>query len=475
MSKLSVKGIVLAVVAVAVLLSWHTGAEPGPGAEPGTGAEEPAFSATFGEPADAAAADNWPQFRGPGGLGIVEDAGVATSWSETENIVWKTEIEGLGHSSPVVWGDTIFLTTALQGEVIPGAGAPTHYIGGQVFKHPQAMGSDRSHTLKVMALDRASGEILWSDVAYQGRVYDDRHKGASYASATAVTDGERVYFYFGSQGVYAYDFDGNRVWGTDLGDFSYFGVGLGTSPVLYDNVLILQIDDGEGEGSFIVGLDTENGDQLWRTARAVEASWATPLLLDDVEGAPQLLTIGEQLLIAYDPRSGEELWQLDGLHNNAVHSPVWDGELVYVSAGYPRSVIQAIRPGRDAAEVVWEYRKGAAYVASNIVYDGYLYVTNDKGIITCLDAATGEVVYQGGRIPVPASMLMSSLLVVDGKIMLSTPEGDTFWIATGPEFSIAGHNSLDEPILTIPAIVGGMIYLRGRTHLYAIGSVDDQS
>jgi len=335
MSKLTSKGAVLALVAVAALLSWHTAAEPG------TGAEKAAFPATLGEPAGVSAADNWPQFRGPGGLGIAEDAGVPRSWSETENIVWKAEIEGLGHSSPVIWGDTIFLTTALEGETIPGAGAPTHYIGGQVFKHPQAMGSDRRHTLKVMALDRASGEVLWSDVAYEGRVYDDRHRGASYASATAVTDGERVYFYFGSQGVYAYDFDGHQVWGTDLGDFSCFGVGLGTSPVLYGNVLILQIDDGEGAGSFI-------------------------------------------------------------------------------------------------------------------------------------DAATGDVAYQGGRIPVPASMLMSSLLVVDGKIMLSTPEGDTFWIATGPEFSIAGHNSLDEPILTTPAIVGGMIYLRGRTHLYAIGSVDNE-
>jgi len=209
MSKLTSKGAVLALVAVAALLSWHTAAEPG------TGAEKAAFPATLGEPAGASAADNWPQFRGPGGLGIAEDAGVPRSWSETENIVWKAEIEGLGHSSPVIWGDTIFLTTALEGETIPGA------------------------------------------------------------------------------------------------------------------------------GSFI-------------------------------------------------------------------------------------------------------------------------------------DAATGDVVYQGGRIPVPASMLMSSLLVVDGKIMLSTPEGDTFWIATGPEFSIAGHNSLDEPILTTPAIVGGMIYLRGRTHLYAIGSVDNE-
>ncbi len=466
MPKITVKGIALACIAVALLLSWHTAADPDP-----RGAGTPATTLTATAPASPL--DNWPQFRGPGGLGVADGAGIATSWSESENVLWKTPIEGIGHSSPVVWDDTIFLTTALEGEIIPGAIAPTHYIGGQVFKHPQAMGSDRSHVLEVLAIDRNSGEILWSDIAHEGRVYDDRHQGASYASATAVTDGELVYFYFGSEGVYAYDFDGNQVWGVDLGDFSYFGVGLGTSPVLHENVLILQIDDGGGEESFIVGLDKKTGDELWRTARAVEASWATPLLLDDVGGAPQLLAIGNQLLIAYDPLTGKELWQLDGLHNNAIHLPLWDGEMVYVTAGYPRSVIRAIRPGRDAAEVVWEYRKGAAYVASNIVYDGYLYVTNDKGIITCLDAATGAVVYEGGRIPVPASMLMSSLLVVDGKIMMSTPEGDTFLIATGPEFSVEEHNSLDEPILTTPAIVDGTIYVRGRNHLYAIGSADD--
>lgn len=421
----------------------------------------------------ARAPENWPQFRGPGGLGIAEDTGVPTSWSESDNVLWKSIIEGRGHSSPVVWGDRIFISSAIEGEVIPGASAPTHYIGGEVFKHPQAMGSDRSHTLKVMAYSRGSGELLWSEVAYQGRMYDDRHQGASYASATAATDGDLVFFYFGSQGVYAYDFDGEPVWQADLGDFSYFGVGLGTSPILFEDSLILQIDESNGDGSFIVGLDKRTGEEAWRTPRAVEASWATPLLLDDVDGQPQLLAIGNQLLIAYDPRSGEELWQLDGLHNNAIHSPVWDGERVYVSAGYPRSVIQGIRPGHDDAEVVWEYNKGAAYVASNVVYDGYLYVTNDKGIITCLDAATGDVVYEGGRIPVPASMLMSSLLVVDGRIMMSTPEGDTFFIATGPEFAVEGHNTLDNPILATPAIVGDTIYVRGRDHLYAIADAGD--
>jgi len=423
--------------------------------------------------ASGSALDNWPQFRGPGGLGIAEDAGVVAEWSEADNVRWKTPIEGYGNSSPVVWGDRIYLTTAIVGDVIPGAGAPTHYIGGQVFKHPQAQGSDRHHTLEVMALDRHSGEILWSDIVYAGQIYDDYVRDSSVAAATPVTDGEMVYFYFGSEGVYGYDLDGNQVWAVDFGDLSYFGVGLGTSPLLYEDVLILKVDIAEGEDSFIVGLDKKTGEEVWRRSRTVEASWGTPLLLDDVEGTAQVLTVGNQFLIAYDPRTGDERWRLDGLHNNAVHSPVWDGELVYVTTGYPRTVIRAIRPGRDGAEDVWEYNKGAAYVASNVVYDGMLYVTNDKGIITGLDAATGAVIYEGGRVPVPPAMLMSSLLVVDGKIMMSTPEGDTFWITTGPQFEVVGHNAIDEPIWATPAIADGTIYLRGGSHLYAIGGADD--
>jgi len=423
------------------------------------------------------AAHNWPQFRGPGGLGISDETGIPTTWSETENVLWKTAIEGIGHSSPVVWDDTIFLTTAIEGEVIPGADAPIHYIGGQPFKHPQSVGADRQHTLEVMALDRHSGEILWSDLVYEGRVYDNIHQAASYASPSAVTDGELVYFYFGSQGLYAYDFDGEQVWSVSLGDIGSFGVGIGTSPVLFEGLLVIQVDEDEGEHSFITALNKKTGEEVWRKPRPVEASWATPLLIEDPTGRPQLLTSGIQFLISYDPATGDELWRLDGLANNAIHAPLWDGERVYMTAGYPRSVIKAIHLGEDAdgptAEIAWEYRKGAAYVSSNLVYGDYLYITNDKGIITCLDASTGEVVYEGGRTPNPASMLISSLLGVDDKIVMSTPEGDTFFIRTGPEFEVISSASIDEPISATPAFVDGKIYLRGHHHMYAIGSVDD--
>ena len=479
MTRGTMRTLVLVAIAVGALLAFHTEddehVDSAAGRARSSTSESASAPTTVHTASNGGAAndDNWPQWRGPGGLGLSVEAGISTSWSEAENIIWKTPIEGRGHSSPIVWGDRIFLTTAIEGGVIPAAQAPIHYMQGQVFKHPQSVGSDHSHTLKVLAIDRHSGEPLWSEVAYEGQVYDDRHQASSYASPTMVTDGELVYAYFGSQGVYAYDFDGEPVWRADLGNIATMGVGLGTSPVLFEGLLIINADEDEGEKSFIVALDKKTGDEIWKKPRPVEVSWSTPLLIEDNSGRTQLLTSGNEHLISYDPATGEELWRLDGLLNNAIHAPLYNGELVFMTAGYPRSVIKAIRlvdgPDGPAAEFVWEYKKGAAYVSSNIVYGDYLYVTNDKGIITCLDAGTGEIVYEGGRIPVPASMLMSSLLVVDGKILLSTPEGDTFFIRTGPEFEVVSSSSIDEPIAATPAIVDGKIYLRGTGHLYAIG------
>ena len=470
MKRRTLRTLALALVVLVALLAFHTEED-----EHGDAALAAGPSATHSATSPFASDDNWPQFRGPGGRGISEDSEVPTTWTESENILWKTAIEGKGHSSPVVWGDRIFLTTGIAGDVIPGAGAPTHYIAGQVFKHPQSEGSDRSHTLKVLAIDRGSGEILWSQVAYEGRVYDNVHQAASYASPTMATDGEMVYAYFGSQRLYAYDFDGEPVWSAGLGKIGSFGVGIGTSPVLFEGLVIVLVDNENGDDSFIVAFDKKTGEEVWRTPRRVEASWATPLIIEDRSGRQQMLTNGNQFLTSYDPATGEELWRLDGLASNAIHAPLYDGERVIFTTGYPRKVIRAIDlgdgpDGNGAPEVIWEYNKGAAYVSSNLLYDGLLFVTNDKGILTCLDAATGEVIYEGGRIPVPTNFLMSSLLGVNGRIMVSTMEGDTFFIAAGREFEIVSSAELDEPIAAMPAIVDGKIYLRGAGHLYAIGT-----
>jgi outer membrane protein assembly factor BamB len=423
--------------------------------------------------------DTWPQFRGPGGLAIATDAGVPHTFSASENVVWKTAIEGLGHSSPIVWGHRVFLTTAIEGDVVPGAAAPTHTFSGEEFKHPDAVGADRAHTFKVIAVDAQTGRVLWSQVAFEGRVYDDRHKASSYASPTPVTDGQRVYAYFGSEGIFAYDLDGKLVWSRDIGDIKSVGLGIGTSPVLFGDALIVQADEDSGDQSFIIALDRRTGEPLWRKPRAVQASWSTPLVVTGEQ--PQLVTSGNELIISYDPRNGEELWRARGLDSNAIHVPLLvsrpDGDLVIVSAGYPQKVVKAFRLDQrgdstakdDAA--VWTYAKGTAYVPTNLLYAGHLYLLNDSGILTCLDAATGDVLYEGGR-PPEGGRYTASPIVVDGQILLVNGDGDAHFVRAGPVFEVLSTGTIDERVYATPAVAGGRLFLRGERHLFAI---DDAS
>jgi outer membrane protein assembly factor BamB len=422
-------------------------------------------------PGVAAEPDAWPQWRGPGGRGLAPQARVPTEWNET-TIAWRTEIAGRGHSSPIVWGDRLFLTTAIEGQPIPGAAAPTHTLEGQEFRHPDAMGADREHTFQVLALDARSGAVLWSRVAYQGRVYDDRHKAGSYASPTPVTDGERVYAYFGSEGVYAYDLDGAPVWSRDLGDIKTVGLGVGTSPVLWRNLLIIQADEDSGEHSFIVALDTATGEPVWRKDRPVQVSWSTPLLVETADGDAQLLTSGNEHVISYHPATGEELWRAKGLESNAIHTPMVHDGLAIFSSGYPTKIIFALPLDRrgelGAGDVVWSFNKGTAYVPSNLLADGLLYLLNDGGVLTCLDAATGEVVYEGGRFPERTRFTASPILVGDTILMVSN-DGVAAFVRAGREHAIVAQTSIDEPVFATPAVAGGRLYLRGETHLYAIG------
>ena len=418
-------------------------------------------------------ATQWPQFRGPAGQGVSTEKGLPDEWSATRNVLWKTAIPGRGHSSPVVWGDRIFLTTAIEGELVPGAKGVLHIIEGHPYVHPQGVGDDRRHTFKVLAIDARDGRVAWERTAYEGLPYDTRHKKGSFASQTPVTDGRRVYAYFGSEGLlFAYDMDGRLEWKVALGGIATVGVGVGTSPVLYKDLLILQCDEDNGEKSFITALDKRTGKQVWRVPRKVQVSWATPVLVR-AAGRDEIVTSGTEWIIAYAPATGEELWRARGLASNAVPSPVVAGDIVVVSAGYPEKVAMAIRAGGSGdvtgtPRVLWKYTKGTAYVPSPIAYDGYVYLVTDKGILTCLDARTGEVKYEGGRVPVPAT-LMASPVAFDGKILLSSMEGDTFVIKAGPVHEVLKTNTLGEAIAASPALARGRIFIRGESHLYAIG------
>lgn len=412
----------------------------------------------------------WPGWRGPDGSGVASAAGFPLEWGPQKNVLWKTEIEGRGHSSPVVWGERIFLTTAIEGEVIPGAKAPVHYMNGEEFLHPDSVGADRSHTFKVLALDARDGAILWERTPYQGRVYDNRHRAGSYASPSAATDGERVYAYFGAQGVYAYDVSGEPLWSQNIGDIKTVGLGVGTSPVLYRDLIVIQADQDSGEDSFIVALDKKTGEEVWKVPRPTQATFTTPVVATDAAGRDQLVTAGTELVIAYDPATGEELWRAPGLESNAIHVPLVGDGMVIVTAGYPSKVVKALRLSAESEDerLLWSYNKGTGYVVSNLLYQGRLYLTNDDGVLTCLDAATGEILYEGGRTPA-GGRYMASLVAADGKILMVNRDGDATFVKAGPEHEVLATSSIDEPVYATPAIVDGRVYIRGERHLWAIG------
>jgi len=426
-------------------------------------------SATTGAAADPS---NWPQWRGPASLGISTERNLPEEWAPDRNIKWKAAIPGKGHSSPIVWGKRVFLTTAVEGAIVPGAKAVPHMDNGKETKHPDSVGADRRHTFKVIALDRDTGRILWERTAWEGTPYDDRHRKGAYASSTPVTDGKMVYAFFGAEGLYAYDFDGRAVWKADLGKMATAGMGTGISPVLYENLVIIQADEENGEKSFITGLDKKTGKEVWRVPRKVQVTWATPILVKTAKRT-ELITSGNEAIIAYDPATGKELWRSKGLESNAIPSPVATSDMVFITAGFPAKIAYAIRLGASGdltgtPHVAWKYEKGVAYVPSPILYGEYLYLLTDKGIMTALEAKTGKVVYEGGRVPVPSSFTASPV-AYDGKILLTSEDGDTFVIKAGPVHEVVRTNSVGEPVYASPAIADGKIFIRGEKNLYAIG------
>ncbi len=416
----------------------------------------------------AAAAENWPQWRGPGGQGVSAEAQLPTDWQPDRNVVWKTALPGIGYSSPVVWGNRIFLTAAIEGDAIPGAKAVEHTVDGKPFLHPDSVSADRKQTLKVIALDASSGKVLWEQTAYEGQVYDARHRRSSFAGPTAATDGALVFGYFGPEGLYAYDMSGKLIWKA-VEKFATLGLGTGTSPLLYQHLVIVQRDENNGDNSSIVAYDKETGKEAWRVKRPVQISWGTPVLVTS-GSRTELVTNGTEFIIAYDPATGKELWRTKGVESNAIHTPLIGHGLVIVTAGYPAKKVIAIRPGDVPADkrIAWEYSKGTGYVLSNIIYGDYLYLFTDNGIVTCLDPKTGTVKYEGGRVPVP-TRFMGSPVAFSGFVAMTSEDGDTYMLKAGPTHEIVRTNAVDEPVYSSPAISNGRIYIRGEKHLFAIG------
>jgi outer membrane protein assembly factor BamB len=413
-------------------------------------------------------AENWPQWRGPGGQGVSAERTLPVEWAPDRNIAWKTELPGSGVSSPIVWGDRIFVTAVIEGETVPGAKAVVHTVEGKEWIHPASVAGDKRHTFKLLALDARTGRILWAETPYEGTVYDARHSRSSFAGPTPVTDGSTVFAYFGPEGLYAYDFNGHLVWKV-VEKFPTLGLGTGTSPVLFENLVIIQRDEDTGDQSQIVAYDKKTGTEAWRTKRKVEISWGTPVIIE-AAGRNELVAIGNEATIAYDPATGKELWRTKGVESNAIHTPLVGDGIVIVTAGYPAKKVLAIRPGAvsDDRRIVWEYSKGTGYVVSNILYGPYVYLLTDSGIVTCLDPKTGEVKYEGGRLPKPAKF-MGSPVAFGGYIAMTSEDGETFMLKAGPAHAIERTNSVDEPVYSSPALADGRIYIRAQKHLFAIG------
>ena len=422
----------------------------------------------------ARAADNWPQWRGPQGQGIAPPGNYPAEWAPDRNIAWKAPIPGRGHSSPVVWGRHVFVTTSIEGAHVPDHKAPDHlgYDLKPGYLHPDSVGADYKYALKVFAFDAGTGRLLWERTAYDGLMYDNRHRKNTYASPTAVTDGTLVYAYFEAGGLYAYDFAGRQVWkSAALGNIAKGGMGPGTSPILFENLLIVQADQEMGAGSAIVALDKRTGQEVWRSARTTRRSWATPLIVS-AGGRDEVIASGAEIVAGYDPRTGRELWRARGTESHPIPSAVAGHGLIFFTAGSQAKRAMAIRPGGSGdvsgtSAVAWTYRKGTAYVPSPILHGEYLYLMTDAGLVTCMDALTGTVKYEGGRPPVPATFT-SSLAAYGDRLLMTSEEGDTFVLKAGPAHEILRTNSVGEPVYASLAFAGDTIFIRGAQHLFAI-------
>jgi outer membrane protein assembly factor BamB len=337
----------------------------------------------------------WTQWRGPDSSGISMDENLPDHWSATENVAWKVEAPGRGFSSPVVWSDRIYLTTSIEGEAVPGIKGATHVYLGEIFAHPDSVGADRHYKLFALCYRTSDGNMLWQKLAYDGPVFEQRHKQNSYATPTPLVDESGVYGYFGSEGLYKFDHAGDLKWKMSPGNLAALGIGVAGSPAMDSERIFLQCDLEERQQSFVMAVDKRSGKEIWKTPRKandgdVTAGWATPLLIHGAK-RDELALVGSKMLIAYDPSTGKELWRsTKGVLGIPCASPVAGHGMVFAQAGLPdKRVIAVPLGGSGEVEPKWAYPKGAGYVPSPTVYGDYLYVMSDTGVLTCLDARTG--------------------------------------------------------------------------------------
>ncbi len=414
----------------------------------------------------------WPYWRGPAADGMASGDAPLT-WSDTENIAWRTEIPGLGNSSPVVWGDRIFLTTAIRTGAAPSAPAAAAAPPSRGGFHPGGGGPQVEHKFDVVCLDRKTGKILWERTAITATPHEGGHETyGSFASNSPVTDGAFVYAFFGSRGMYCYDLKGNLVWKKDYGVQMRMKMsfGEGMAPVLYGNKLIL-VFDHEGD-SFMSVLDKATGDELWRVSRNEKTNWAAPLVVD-YKGKKQIVVAATSRVRSYDLDSGKLIWECAGLGANTIPQPVVQDDMVFVMSGYQNPRLMAIRLGREGDltgtdAIVWTQTKGNSYTPSPVIFDNKFYALTDTGMLSCYNARTGEPYYQQVRLP-KTYTFKSSPVGVNGKLYLASENEDVIVVRMGEKFDVLATNTLrDQVFIATPAVTGGEIFLRSKTSLFCI-------
>ncbi|NLX98559.1 MAG: PQQ-binding-like beta-propeller repeat protein [Rhodopirellula sp.] len=423
-----------------------------------------------------AASANWPQFRGPGSRGVAEGDTLPDRWSATENVAWKTEIPGRGWSSPVVWGDRVFLTTVIN------SGATEELKKGLYFGGNRPDPPDAVHQWKVFCLDLQTGRVSWERQVHEGKPQTAIHLKNSFASETPVTDGARVYCHFGNVGVFAFDLEGNPVWARRLEPHKMRnGWGTAASPVLHGDTLYLVNDNDED--SCLLALDKATGEQRWRVSRDEKSNWSTPLVWEN-EQRTEIVTLGTGAVRSYD-LAGKLLWSLEGMSTITIATPYAHGGLLYFSSGYvgdPFRPLYAVRPGargdislqegqQSNEWIAWCREKASPYNPSTLVYKDRLYVLYDRGLFACFDPRDGSDVFGPERLP-NGRAFTASPWAYDDKVFCLNEDGLTFVLKAGDEYQLLHTNPLadDDIGMATPAIVGDRLLIRTSARLYCIRS-----
>ncbi len=433
-----------------------------------------------GAPTSQGGGGNWPTWRGNEGTGEVPGGKPPVTWSEDENVLWKTPLPGLGNSTPVVWGDRLYLPTAVEPEEAAGEGAAAgeREEGGRRGRRGGRRGRggrQKVHDFRVIALDRATGAVVWDKGVARAVPHERGHQTGSQASNSPVTDGRHIYAHFGSRGVHCLTMDGEPVWSrTDLGKMrtrNQFGEG--SSPALDGDTLIINWDH-EGD-SFMLALDARTGKNKWRQERDEITSWSTPVIVE-VDGKKQVIVNATGASRAYDLESGDVVWSCKGMTTNTIPTPIVKGGVCYLMSGFRGAMLQAIRLSgakgdiTETDHVLWSHERQTSYVPSALLLDDHVYfLRSNSGVLSCVDAKTGEVHYEGQRLP-GLRTVYASPLGADGRVYLTSREGVTKVIKAGSTYEELATNELDDAFDASPIVLGDRLYLRGHDNLYCLGS-----